>query len=117
MFEDEVVVFLYDFGVEESGFDQFVKVGYEMFGFIIFIIFGEKEVCVWMICKGEKVFEVVGEIYFDFECGFICVEVIEWQKMVEVGGWVFVKVKGWVCIEGKDYVMQDGDIMNVLYNM
>lgn len=49
-----------------------------MFGFIIFIIFGEKEVCVWMICKGEKVFEVVGEIYFDFECGFICVEVIEW---------------------------------------
>ena len=51
------------------------------------------------------------------ERGFIRAEVIPWDKLVEAGGWARAKEKGWVRTEGKDYVMQDGDVMLVLFNV
>ncbi len=117
MEEDEARAFLHDLGVEESGLDQLVKVGYETLGLITFITSGEKEVRAWTIKKGEKAPEAAGEIHSDLERGFIRAEVIEWDKMVEAGGWAAAKAKGWVRTEGKEYVMKDGDIMNVLHNM
>ncbi|WP_295815379.1 redox-regulated ATPase YchF [uncultured Deinococcus sp.] len=115
--EDEARVFLTDLGVEESGLDQLVKVGYETLGLITFITSGEKEVRAWTIHRGETAPEAAGEIHSDLQRGFIRAEVIEWEKMVEAGGWSAAKGKGWVRTEGKDYVMKDGDIMNVLHNM
>ena len=117
MEEDDARAFLHDLGVEESGLDQLVKVGYETLGLITFITSGEKEVRAWTIHNGEKAPEAAGEIHSDLERGFIRAEVIEWQKMVEAGGWAAAKSKGWVRTEGKEYVMKDGDIMNVLHNM
>lgn len=115
--EEEAREFLKDLGIQESGLDQLVKVGYETLGLMTFITSGEKEVRAWTIRRGEKAPEAAGEIHSDLERGFIRAEVIEWQKMVEAGGWANAKAKGWVRTEGKDYVMQDGDIMNVLHNM
>lgn len=114
--EDEAHEFLTDLGVMESGLDQLVKVGYQTLGLITFITSGEKEVRAWTIRDGEKAPEAAGEIHSDLERGFIRAEVIEWNKMVEAGGWVGAKAKGWVRTEGKEYVMKDGDIMNVLHS-
>ncbi len=114
--EDEAREFLHDLGVQESGLDQLVKVGYETLGLITFITSGEKEVRAWTIRKGETAPEAAGEIHSDLQRGFIRAEVIEWDKMVEAGGWAAAKSKGWVRTEGKEYVMKDGDIMNVLHN-
>lgn len=115
--EEEAREFLADLGVQESGLDQLVKVGYQTLGLITFITSGEKEVRAWTIRDGEKAPEAAGEIHSDLERGFIRAEVIEWNKMVEAGGWAAAKAKGWVRTEGKEYVMKDGDIMNVLHNM
>lgn len=115
--EDEAREFLHDLGVQESGLDQLVTVGYETLGLITFITSGEKEVRAWTIRRGETAPEAAGEIHSDLQRGFIRAEVIEWDKMVEAGGWAAAKAKGWVRTEGKDYVMKDGDIMNVLHNM
>lgn len=115
--EEEAREFLKELGVEESGLDKLVKVGYETLGLITFITSGEKEVRAWTIRNGEKAPEAAGEIHSDLERGFIRAEVIEWDKMVEAGSWAAAKAKGWVRTEGKDYIMKDGDIMNVLHNM
>ncbi|MFC3859452.1 redox-regulated ATPase YchF [Deinococcus antarcticus] len=115
--EEEAREFLHDLGVQESGLDQLVKVGYDTLGLITFITSGEKEVRAWTIRKGETAPEAAGEIHSDLQRGFIRAEVIEWNRMVEAGGWANAKSKGWVRTEGKDYVMKDGDIMNVLHNM
>ncbi len=115
--EAEAREFLQELGVQESGLDQLVKVGYSTLGLITFITSGEKEVRAWTIRAGEKAPEAAGEIHSDLERGFIRAEVIEWDKMVEAGGWAPAKAKGWVRTEGKEYVMKDGDIMNVLHNM
>ena len=117
MEEEDARAFLHELGVAKSGLDQLVQVGYETLGLITFITSGEKEVRAWTIHKGEKAPEAAGEIHSDLERGFIRAEVIEWQKMVEAGGWAAAKSKGWVRTEGKEYVMKDGDIMNVLHNM
>ncbi|GMA14555.1 redox-regulated ATPase YchF [Deinococcus metallilatus] len=114
--EEEAREFLSELGVQESGLDQLVKVGYDTLGLITFITSGEKEVRAWTIHRGEKAPEAAGEIHSDLERGFIRAEVIEWDKMVEAGGWAGAKSKGWVRTEGKEYVMQDGDIMNVLHS-
>ncbi|WP_261663633.1 redox-regulated ATPase YchF [Deinococcus sp. Marseille-Q6407] len=114
--EEEAREFLQELGVQESGLDQLVKVGYDTLGLITFITSGEKEVRAWTIRRGEKAPEAAGEIHTDLENGFIRAEVIEWEKMVEAGGWAGAKAKGWVRTEGKEYVMQDGDIMNVLHS-
>ena len=115
--QGEAAEFLRELGVEESGLDQLVHVGYRTLGLQTFITSGEKEVRAWTIRAGEKAPEAAGEIHSDLERGFIRAEVIEWEKMVEAGGWAPAKAKGWVRTEGKDYVMRDGDIMNVLHNM
>lgn len=115
--EEEAREFLHDLGVQESGLDQLVKVGYDTLGLITFITSGEKEVRAWTIRKGETAPEAAGEIHSDLQRGFIRAEVIEWNRMVEAGGWANAKSKGWVRTEGKEYVMKDGDIMNVLHNM
>lgn len=58
-----------------------------------------------------KVFECVGIIYSDFECGFICVEIVVYEDFFVGGGMVGVKEVGKVCFEGKDYVVKDGDVI------
>ncbi|WP_425146315.1 redox-regulated ATPase YchF [Deinococcus sp.] len=115
--QDEAAEFLRELGVQESGLDQLVHVGYRTLGLITFITSGEKEVRAWTIRAGERAPEAAGEIHSDLERGFIRAEVIEWDKMVEAGGWAAAKSRGWVRTEGKEYVMKDGDIMNVLHNM
>lgn len=109
-FED-VVEFFVDVGIEEFGLDKFVWVGFDIFGLQIFLIVGEKEFCVWMIYKGDIVFEVVGVIYIDFQKGFIKVQVVFFGDFVEFGGEKEVQVVGKLWLEGKEYVMQDGDVV------
>lgn len=115
--QDEAAEFLRELGVPESGLDQLVRVGYHTLGLITFITSGEKEVRAWTIRRGETAPEAAGEIHSDLQRGFIRAEVIEWNKLAEAGGWAPAKAKGWVRTEGKDYLMQDGDVMNVLHNM
>jgi ribosome-binding ATPase len=56
-------------------------------------------------------------IHSDFEKGFIRAEVIAWDKLVEAGSIANARSKGWLRTEGKEYVVQDGDVMNFLFNV
>jgi len=115
--EEDAAAFLADLGIDEPGLAKLVHVGYRTLGLITYITSGEKEVRAWTIRQGTKAPQAAGEIHTDFERGFIRAEVIAWDKMVEAGGWVGAKAKGWVRTEGKEYVVQDGDIMNFLFNV
>lgn len=93
------------YGLICFGLDIVIVSGYKLFGLNIYFICGLMEVCVWIFKIGMKVFEVVGIIYIDFECGFIKVEVLVYNDLIEFGILLFVKEKGKVCIEGKEYVV------------
>jgi len=112
--EEDAKAFLEELGIEESGLNKLIRVGYKTLGLITFITSGEKEVRAWTIRAGTKAPGAAREIHTDLEKGFIRAEVIEWNKMVEAGSWVNAKAKGWVRTEGKEYVVHDGDVILIL---
>jgi GTP-binding protein YchF len=115
--EEEALAFLHELGLEEPGLNRLIRKGYDALGLITFLTAGEKEVRAWTIKRGTRAPQAAGEIHSDFERGFIRAEVIHWQKLVEAGSMVAAKSKGWVRTEGKEYVVQDGDVMNFLFNV
>ncbi len=115
--DDEAMEYLADLGLKEPGLNRLIKKGYEALGLISFLTAGEKETRAWTIKRGSKAPQAAGEIHTDFERGFIRAEVIAWDKLLEAGGMVAAKGKGWVRTEGKEYVVQDGDVINFLFNV
>lgn len=96
--------------------DELIKKAYEILGLISFLTTGEDETRAWTIKKGAKAPEAAGAIHTDFEKKFIRAEAVNWNKLLEAGGWVQVKQKGWLRIEGKDYEVQDGDTIVVRHS-
>ncbi|MEK7089649.1 MAG: DUF933 domain-containing protein [Patescibacteria group bacterium] len=91
--------------------DELIKKAYEILDLISFLTTGEDETRAWTIERGWKAPLAAGTIHTDFEKTFIRAEVVNWQKLLEAGGWGQAKQKGWLRLEGKDYVVQDGDVM------
>jgi len=94
-----------------SAIPELIKKSYEILGLISFLTTGEDETRAWTIEKGSLAPQAAGAIHTDFENNFIRAEVVNWQKLVECGGWVQAKQKGLVKVEGKEYEVKDGDVM------
>ena len=116
--DEERTMFLEELGIEESGLDKLIKASYSLLNLISFLTAGEDECRAWTIKRGTKAPAAAGKIHTDFEKGFIRAETIAYDKLVEVGGSLAAaKEKGFIRSEGKDYVMQDGDVVNFLFNV
>lgn len=93
--------------------DELIKKSYDILELISFFTTGEDETRAWTIKKGIRAPQAAGEIHSDFEKKFIRAETINWQKLVDAGGWNKAKQKGLIRLEGKDYIVADGDIIVV----
>ena len=114
---DEKKEFLDELGIGQSGLDRLITASYELLGLISFLTAGEDECRAWTIKKGTKAPQAAGKIHTDFEKGFIRAEIVPFETLAELGSMNACKEKGLVRSEGKDYVMQDGDIVNFLFNV
>ena len=110
-------MFMEELGIEESGLDKLIKCSYALLGLISFLTAGPDECRAWTIKKGTKAPQAAGKIHSDFERGFIRAEVIAYHDLKECGTLAAARAKGLVRSEGKDYVMQDGDVVNFLFNV
>ena len=110
-------MFLSELGLHESGLDRLIKVCYDLLGLMSYLTAGEQEVRAWTIEKGTKAPQAAGKIHSDFERGFIRAEVINYKDLIELGSLAAAREKGLVRSEGKEYVMQDGDVVNFLFNV
>lgn len=104
--------YLKDLGITESGLDKIIREAYKTLGLITFITAGPKESKAWTCKAGSKAPQAAGVIHTDFEKGFIRAEVIQWDKLLEAGGYPGARDKGWLRVEGKEYVVQDGDVVH-----
>ena len=109
--------FLEDYGIQESGLNALIRASYHLLGYISFLTAGPKEVRAWTIVKGTKAPQAAGKIHSDMERGFIRAEVVSFDDLVNCGSMNAAKEKGLVRSEGKDYVMQDGDIVLIRFNV
>lgn len=109
--------FLEALGLTESGLDRLIAASYRLLGLISYITAGEKETRAWTIKAGTKAPQAAGKIHSDFERGFIRAEVIAYDDMIAAGSRNAAKEAGKIRLEGKEYIVQDGDIIEFLFNV
>lgn len=115
--DDEKKEFLAELGIAESGLDQLIKASYSLLGLATYFTAGVQEVRAWTFRKGMKAPQCAGIIHTDFERGFIRAETVAFADLVEHGSKAAAKEAGRVRAEGKEYVVQDGDVMEFLFNV
>ncbi len=109
--------FLADLGLDEPGLNKLIRTGYELLGLQTYFTAGVKEVRAWTIHKGDTAPQAAGVIHTDFERGFIRAQTISYADYIACGGEAGAKEKGKLRVEGKEYVVQDGDVLNFLFNV
>jgi len=115
---DEQVEFLRDMGLERGGRDRFIRTVYACLDLISFLTYGKDECRAWSIPRGSTAVEAAGKIHSDLARGFIRAEVIGYEDFTACGGDMqAVKKAGKFRMEGKNYIVQDGDLMTVLFNV
>jgi ribosome-binding ATPase len=117
MAPDEQAVFLADLGLAESALARFIRTAYGLLDLISFFTVGPDEVRAWTIRRGTRARQAAGRIHSDLERGFIRAEVIPYPVFMEYGSEQAVKDAGRLQIEGKEYVVSDGDIVHVRFNV
>lgn len=115
--EEDKKLFLEDMGMHEAGLDRVIRAGYDLLGLQTYFTAGPKEVRAWPIHKGDTAPQAAGVIHTDFERGFIRAQTISFNDYIEHNGEKGAQEAGKMRAEGKDYIVQDGDVMNFLFNV
>ena len=112
--EDEKKEYLIGFNMKESGLDRLIKQSYKTLGLVTFLTTGEDETRAWTAHEGDLIPKASRAIHTDFERLFIRAEVINWKTLLEAGGLVPARSKGLIKTVGRDYIIQEGDVVEIL---
>jgi GTP-binding protein YchF len=114
---EDVDVFMSEYGIAELGLARVIRLSYDLLGLISFFTVGPDEVRAWTIHRGSSAYEAAGEIHTDLQKGFIRAEVIPFDELLSLGGLNEAKAKGRLRLEGKEYVVHDGEIVHIRFNV
>jgi len=109
--------YLMGLGVEEGGLSSFIRSTYKLLGLKTYFTTGEKETKAWTIKDGMTAPQAAGVIHTDFEKGFIRAQTISYQNLIDSGSITNAKTKGLLRSEGKEYIVNEGDVMEFLFNV
>ena len=115
--EEDRMIFLADAGLQEPGVNRMVRSAYSMLNLLSFFTIGPDEIRAWTIHKGMTAPQAAGAIHSDLERGFIRAEVIRYEDFITLKSEHACKEKGKLMIEGKNYVVGDGDILHIRFNV
>jgi len=111
--EEERAMYMADIGVDHSGLDDLIKRSYKLLGLLTFLTTGEDETRAWTAKIGDHIPRAARAIHTDFEKLFIRAEVINWQKLLTIGGWGKSRETGDLKLVGRDYIIQEGDVVEI----
>lgn len=114
---EERGVFLKELGMTESSMERLLQAAYRKLGLLNFFTTGADEVRAWTCHQGDKAPAAAGKIHSDMERGFIRMEVTRYDDLIELGSEAAVAKAGKQRVEGREYVVQEGDIVSVLFNV
>jgi ribosome-binding ATPase len=117
MSKEEAEEFLTEFGITASAKDRVISKSYELMGLISFFTVGDDEVRAWTIKKDTTAIDAAEVIHTDLKKGFIRAEVLSYHDFMAAGSMTEARKQGNVRLEGKTYVVSDGDIINVRFNV
>ena len=114
---DDKQDYLNGLGVEEGGLKSLIRSTYKLLGLKTYFTTGEKETKAWTIKNGMTAPQAAGVIHTDFEKGFIRAQTISYENLIKSGSISNAKNKGLLRSEGKEYIVNEGDIMEFLFNV
>ena len=115
--DEEKQEFLVDYGLTEPSFNIIIREAYDLLNLQSFFTVGQKEIRAWTIKKGMSAPEASGVIHSDLQRGFIRAEVMKYEDYVEHKTEAAVKSAGKFHVEGKNYIVGDGDILHIRFNV
>ncbi|MFL6104364.1 MAG: DUF933 domain-containing protein, partial [Actinomycetes bacterium] len=114
---DDAADLLAGYGVERGGLDQVVGAAWRLLDLLTFLTTGEDETRAWEVRRGATAPEAAGRIHSDLQHGFIRAEVIAYDDLVAAGGWDAARSKGLLRTESKSYVVREGDVLHIRFNV
>ena len=115
--EADRALFMEDAGLTEPGVNKLVRLAYSTLKLQSFFTTGPDETRAWTIHVGDTAPEAAGVIHSDLQRGFIRAEVMSCEDFLHYGSEQAVKEAGKFAVEGKNYVVKDGDIINIRFNV
>jgi len=103
--------YLASYGLAQSGLERLITATYALLGLMSFLTAGEDECRAWTIPVNSHAVKAAGAIHSDFEKKFIRAEVVNWQTLIDLGGYAGAREKGQLRLEGKEYIVRDGDVL------
>ena len=114
---EEQKVFLEELNILEPGTALVAREAYTLLGLIAFFTVGIDEVRAWALKQGGTAVDAAGTIHSDLARGFIRADVLSYEDLIQLGSEAAVKEKGLAQLVGKDYIVQDGDIVHIRFNV
>lgn len=114
---EEAAGFMRELGITEPTVDRVGQAAFKLLDLITFFTVGEKETRAWLVRRGDDAQTAAGKIHTDIARGFIRAEVISADDLIELGSHAAAASAGKQRLEGKTYVVQDGDTLNVRFNV
>ncbi|MDP6943611.1 MAG: DUF933 domain-containing protein [Myxococcota bacterium] len=114
---EEQAEFLEGLGLGEPARNEFIRTAYRLLDLISFLTAGPDECRAWPVRRGSSAPKAAGKVHSDIERGFIRAEVYQLADLLEFGDEAALKAKGRLRVEGKAYIIQDGDVVNYLFNV
>ncbi len=114
---DEAAEFRRELGLAEGALDRLLRLSQEVLGLITFYTVNEAEGRAWPLPAGSTALEAAGKVHTDMAKGFIRAEAIGWQELAECGSLAEARKRALLRTEGKQYVVQDGELLHILFNV
>jgi GTP-binding protein YchF len=114
---EDAALFMAEYGISEPSLNRMIRLSYDLLGLQSFFTVGPDEVRAWTVRRGATAPEAAGEIHTDLQKGFIRAEVITYDDLIALGGMSEARAKGKLRLEGKEYIVKDGDILNIRFNI
>jgi GTP-binding protein YchF len=109
--------FLTEAGLTESGVNRLIRAAYSLLNLISFFTMNRNEIRAWPLRNGATAHQAAGIIHSDMERGFIRAEVMKYDDFITLGSEHACREKGKLSVEGKNYIVRDGDILHIRFNV
>lgn len=114
---EDAEMFMAEYGITERSASRVIRLSYELMAIQSFFTVGEDEVRAWSVGIGATAPEAAGAIHSDLQKGFIRAEVMAYDDLIQAGSEAALKASGKLRLEGKDYIVKDGDIVHIRFNI
>jgi GTP-binding protein YchF len=114
---DEASAFRTELGIDTSPVPRLLKLCYDLLGLITFFTAVRDELRAWTIPRGATALKAAGTVHTDMERGFVKAEVVAFEALMRCGSLAGARKEGLLRLEGRDYLVADGDVITIRFNI